>query len=389
MNTKQLKLLKLAATVICIILIVFLIVTFSKSHVKDEEFIVGEIRNNNSTIVAYGPEKFFLNSTFIDDKISFKLVNKNDETGETSVIRDFGNEYVKNPMIAAYNKIFFSTYENTYYYDIETKKIVDFAQGSIQYLNENWYVTLYKDTLYKGEFYPKTYNTKTVSQLTKNGDVKKCFEDEEMLYYIAYTDRSYRSLIGLKKEDLSISVFDTTEGSTEKILTASSNKDYIFEIIQKGETIYLRTIERKDITKKENIELKDLTDIKFIKKSYILNEKEYDDNVYFTAINNLEEQEFYTYEISKKELKKEKSEQSDLSIYSYEVKLNDNSTITISKSGAELASINIANQNFETVEIAEVNKIDEDLYFRIMINPTIYRSCIIKVSKDGSATLYE
>ena len=389
MNTKQLKLLKLAAAVICTILVVFLLVTFSKSHKKEEEFIVGEIRNNNSTIIAYGDEIFFLNNTYDDNTISFKLSNRNEKEGKNIVIKDFKRVYAENPMIAANNKIFFSDHENTYYYDIETKKIVQFAQGTVQYLSDGWYVTLYNDTLYKGEYYPKTFNTKNISQLTKNGDVKRCFEDDEMIYYIAYSERSYRSLIGLKKSDLSISVFDTTEGSTEKILTASSNKEYIFEIMQKDEKTFLRTLERKDKNKKENLELENLTNITFIPRKYILEQKEYDENIYFIATNKAGDNEFYTYNISKKELKKEKPEQTDVSIYNYSTSLTGNSTFDIFKNGMSMATINIPNQTFATSEIAEINKVDNDLYFRVTLDKTNNRSCLVKISEDGKAELYQ
>ena len=160
MDAKKLKLLKVAAVVIFILLGFSLVTTYLRMAEVEEELKLGKIKNNNTSFVVYGDERFYFSSEIVDGKPSFKLINRNEESDTEKVIQNYANIYTDSEILAKDNKIFYYTGDNTYVYDIATGKITLFAEGKMQDLTDEWYITLYEGVLYKGIYYHNTMNTK-------------------------------------------------------------------------------------------------------------------------------------------------------------------------------------------------------------------------------------
>ncbi len=392
MNAKKMALLKLGATILIMILVGVIVATYLGIYREEEVVELGEIRNNDSTIVAYGNETFFI---YTDGNSLYKLarINEKENSGEVLESRDV--EYKDSRIHATLNLIFYNMYGNTYMYDYNTKKTKLFQEGVLQYIQDNWYICLYEGSLYKGVFYPEGLNTHTFKPITSSANVIKIHEDEKNLYYTATSEKNYISLFAIEKSTVRLTVYDTLYGYDEKIVAAGSNEKYVYELIQSldDNRHMLRVIEKDDKTNFIDVKLDEFENFEFFPESYIDSKKAYNQNIYIEAKNSGEKANFYVYNINKDEVEKMAVKQidnlSDVSEYRYSLSFAGSGDVTIYKDGIQFVNIDLKDYNVQQVEFDKIYKIDEEMYFRIYLEPEKIRSIIIKVNKDGKSKVFE
>ncbi len=403
MDAKKLKLLKLAAAVICVFLISMLVSTYLRMADVEEELKLGKIRNNNTSLVAYGDERFFFTSEIIDEKPSFKFVNRNLESGTEKIIEDYSNMYVDSEILAKDNKLFYYTGIDTYVYDITTGKITLFAEGKMQYLNDEYYVTLHEGTLYKGVYYHNTMNTKNINPLTSDGTVQYVYEDDVNLYYVARTSKNYYALIGINKADLKITVYDDVQGYEQKYLEICSNKDYIFVIVEfvEDSTEYaLRIIPKADKKNKWDVKLSNKVSSDgnefysyiFLNENDIADSKTIDDNICMLRFKTNESGEklqdgYIKYNIETEEIKLEKPELNSLCMHEYFAEIRG-SQLIIYKENKEIQKVTLTGQQEGEVVITGIYQIDDNTYYKVLVDPVKKISVYVEVDNENNAEIY-
>lgn len=403
MDAKKLMLLKIGAVVIIVFLIAALVMTYLRMPKGEEELKLGKIRNNYTTLVAYGDEKFFFSSELSGERPLFKFVNKNDKAGTLKVIEEYANSYVDSEIIAKDNKLFYYVGQDTYMYDIATGRISLFAQGELQDLTEEWYVALDDGVLYKGIYYHNTMKTKNRFPITSDGEVEFAYEDEENLYYIARSAKNYYALIGLKKSDLTITVYDTVAGYEENIIDVKSNKNYIFEVVKylKDELVYaLRIIPKGDKNNKWDVQLerKENTDsaseytYALLDREFVDEPKLFDKNIYMLRFKVNESGDvlqdgYMIHDIELDETKLAKPSLTDLCVYEYSAEIRG-AQVVIYKQNKEYKKVTLSGQKEGELEITKIYKIDNEIYLKVTLNPAKKHSIYIRINEDGSAEIY-
>ncbi len=396
MNAKKLKLLKVSAVVIIIFLISALVMTYMRMADVEEELKLGKIKNNNTSFVVYGDEKFFFSSEIIDGKPSFKLINKNEETDTVKVIQDYANTYADSEILAKDNKIYYYTGIDTYVYDIATGKITLFAQGKMQYLTDEWYITLHEGTLYKGIYYHNTMNTKERYPLTSDGEVQYAYQDDTNLYFVARTSKNYYALMGLNKTDLTITVYDTVQGYEEGFIEVATNKDYVFSLINVVNDPHeyrLRIISKANKKEKWDVKLeKDAYSYVLLDGDDILDNKLLDDNIFMLRfkkddLGKINQDGYMRYNISSEKTTIEKVELNDLCVYEYSAKASDDELV-IYKNNKVLHKVELNGQKTDGVKILGVYKIEEDTYYKVMIDSKKKIFIYVKVDVENNVKIY-
>lgn len=403
MNAKYLKLLKIAAVLICVFLVSMLVTTYLRMADVEEELELGKIKNNNTTFVEYGDEKFYFSSEVVDGKPSFKFINRNDENHTEKVIEDYANMYVDSKILAKDNMLFYYTGVNTYVYDIASGKKTLFAEGQMQYLTDEWYVTLFEGTLYKGVYYHNTMNTKNINPLTSDGTIVYAYEDDSNLYYTARTSKNYYALMGINKTDLAVTVYDTIQGYNETYLEVFSNKDYIFALVEylDGSAEYaLRIIPKEDkknrwdvkLDKQVNPEHKDYYSYVFLKESDLADPKLINENIFMLRFKTNESGEklqdgYMKFDLKTEEIKLEKPELNALCLHEYSAEIKG-AQLIVYKENKELFKVKLTGQKEGEVNVTNIYQIDNETYYKITTDPSRKVSTYVKVNADNIADVY-
>ncbi len=396
MDAKKLKLLKLAAVVIFIFLGASLVMTYLRMADVEQELKLGKIRNNNTSLIAYGDEKFFFSSEIVDGKPSFKLINRNEETNEEKVIQDYLNTYTDSEILAKDNKLYYYTGIDTYVYDIATGKITLFAEGKMQYLTDEWYITLHEGVLYRGVYYHNTMNTKERYPLTSDGEVQYAYQDDKNLYYVARTSKNYYALLGLNKTDLTITVYDTVQGYEENYIQVTSNKDYIFALVELANNpaeYDLRIIRKNDKKDKWNVKIeKDAYSYVFLDEKFIADPKLLDENIYMLRFKTNDSGEklqdaYVKFNLNTEEISLEKPALTSLCVYEYSAEIKG-AQLIIYKDNKEIQKVTMSGQKEAELEVTAVYQIDEEFYYKVLIDPHRKISTYIKVDSENNAEIY-
>ena len=382
MDAKKLKLLKLAAVVIFI---------FLGASLK-----LGNIRNNNASLIAYGDERFLFTSEIVDGKPSFKLIHRNEESSGEKIIQNFSNTYTDSEILAKDNKIYYYTGIDTYVYDIADGKITLFAQGEMQDLNEEWYVTLHEGILYKGIYYHNTMNTKEIYPLTSDGMVRYAYEDDVNLYYIARTSKNYYALLGLNKSDLTITVYDTVQGYDEQFVQVTSNDEYVYAIVEymNDSTQYaLRIIPKADKKNKWDVKLaKDEYSYVFLNERDLVDTKLLNDNLFMLRFKRNESGEtlqdaYVKFDLKTEKIVLEKPELTDVSLYEYAAEIVG-AQLIIYKDNKEIHKVTLSGQTEGEVKVTNVYKIDDETYYKVLVDPQRKISVYVRVNSENKAEIY-
>lgn len=403
MNAKHLKLLKLAAVAICVFLVSMLVTTYFRMADVEEELKLGKIRNNNTSLVAYGDERFYFSSEVVDGKPSFKFINKNAKDGTKKVIQDYANMYVDSSILAKDNKLFYYTGENTYVYDIETGKITLFAEGKMQYLTEEYYLTLYEGVLYKGVYYHNTMNTKNISPMISDGKVQYAYEDNENLYYTARTSKNYYALFGISKSDSTITVYDSVQGYEENYNQIASNKDYIFAVVEFADDsseYALRIIEKSNKKNKWDVKLdnrvapekNEFYSYVFLNENDLLDPKLAVENIFMLRFRTNESGEtlqdgYMKYNFKSEELHLEKPELNNLYINEYSATIKG-AQLVIYKENKEIQKVDLSGQKEGEVKVTAVYQIDDEMYYKVLVDPSKRISVYVEVDAENNAKIY-
>ena len=396
MDAKKLKLLKLAAVVIFIFLGASLTMTYLRMAKVEEELKLGNIRNNNASLIAYGDERFLFTSEIVDGKPSFKLIHRNEESSGEKIIQNFSNTYTDSEILAKDNKIYYYTGIDTYVYDIADGKITLFAQGEMQDLNEEWYVTLHEGILYKGIYYHNTMNTKEIYPLTSDGMVRYAYEDDVNLYYIARTSKNYYALLGLNKSDLTITVYDTVQGHDEQFVQVTSNDEYIYTIVEymNDSTQYaLRIIPKADKKNKWDVKLaKDEYSYVFLNERDLVDTKLLNDNLFMLRFKRNESGEtlqdaYVKFDLKTEKIVLEKPELTDVSLYEYAAEILG-AQLIIYKENKEIHKVPLSGQTEGEVKITNVYKIDDEIYYKVLVDPQRKISVYVRVNSENKAEIY-
>lgn len=396
MDAKKLKLLKLAAVVIFIFLGASLTMTYLRMAKVEEELKLGNIRNNNASLIAYGDERFLFTSEIVDGKPSFKLIHRNEESSGEKIIQNFSNTYTDSEILAKDNKIYYYTGIDTYVYDIAEGKITLFAQGKMQDLNEEWYVTLHEGILYKGIYYHNTMNTKEIYPLTSDGMVRYAYEDDVNLYYIARTSKNYYALLGLNKSDLTITVYDTVQGYDEQFVQVTSNDEYVYAIVEymNDSTQYaLRIIPKADKKNKWDVKLaKDEYSYVFLNERDLVDTKLLNDNLFMLRFKRNESGEtlqdaYVKFDLKTEKIVLEKPELTDVSLYEYAAEIVG-AQLIIYKENKEIHKVTISGQTEGEVKVTNVYKIDDETYYKVLVDPQRKISVYVRVNSENKAEIY-
>lgn len=396
MDAKKLKLLKLAAVVIFIFLGASLTMTYLRMAKVEEELKLGNIRNNNASLIAYGDERFLFTSEIVDGKPSFKLIHRNEESSGEKIIQNFSNTYTDSEILAKDNKIYYYTGIDTYVYDIADGKITLFAQGEMQDLNEEWYVTLHEGILYKGIYYHNTMNTKEIYPLTSDGMARYAYEDDVNLYYIARTSKNYYALLGLNKSDLTITVYDTVQGYDEQFVQIMSNDEYVYAIVEymNDSTQYaLRIIPKADKKNKWDVKLaKDEYSYVFLNERDLVDTKLLNDNLFMLRFKRNESGEnlqdaYVKFDLKTEKIVLEKPELTDVSLYEYAAEIVG-AQLIIYKENKEIHKVPLSGQTEGEVKVTNVYKIDDETYYKVLVDPQRKISVYVRVNSENKAEIY-
>ncbi|MBR3888221.1 MAG: hypothetical protein IKJ32_03895 [Clostridia bacterium] len=396
MDAKKLKLLKVAAVVIFILLGFSLVTTYLRMAEVEEELKLGKIKNNNTSFVVYGDERFYFSSEIVDGKPSFKLINRNEESDTEKVIQNYANIYTDSEILAKDNKIFYYTGDNTYVYDIATGKITLFAEGKMQDLTDEWYITLYEGVLYKGIYYHNTMNTKERYPLTSDGEVQYAYQDDNNLYYIARTSKNYYALIGLNKTDLTITVYDTVQGYDENYTQVYSNNEYIFTLVNytnDSSQYALRIIRKSDKKDKWDVKIeKGAYSYVFLNEEFITDPTLLDENIYMLRFKTNDSGEklqdaYVKFDLSAEEISLEKPELTPLCVYEYSAEIKG-AQLIIYKDNKEINKVTLSGLKEGTLQITNVYQIDGETYYKVLTDPQRRISTYIKVDSENNAEIY-
>ena len=214
------------------------------------------VYNNDSHIVAYDGNVYFMNHYEINHKTHYELSSMPIDFAKTDanmIVSPTGLVQFRTVKPGEYLKIdagiiFYQYAGDTYYYEIENGASDRFCQGNIQYLDmaSNRYITLYKGCLYEGRFSLGTLNTYRINQLTTSS-MQKLAEDKDNIYYYAAEKKPV--LVGLRKNDLTFLIYDIIDKGEYHLSKIKLTDNDIIELVESGENYYSLPINKKSKAK--------------------------------------------------------------------------------------------------------------------------------------------
>lgn len=374
------KLIRLAIiiAVLMVMLIIFANLFYKKETTTDKEvqeaiYKNAVLLNNNDRIIQYGNEVFYI-SNFKDSSIAPFVV--------ASIPADFDEEGgIKNPLIIAtqkmansssklflYNNCLYYTYiDNTYEYNLLTKVMRTFCEGELQYINDNYFVSLDDGDLYKGEYYPTTHSVKSLQNLTTASNMTRLCEDDDMIFYESRASDEIRLVIGLNKSNYNLKIYYRYDVTEYNLSSAISNDNSLTLLVQSERGIMsesgtynkpftLISIKKKDLSKTENMLENKYENGEIL---YMSNNKE---NIPVCKLT-LDDDTNETYKLNPNTLK---LSEYDEKIDKYEIKPEKNEVVIL-ENGKEITRYTSKFESIENAYLPDVYKVGDYIYFDISV----------------------
>ena len=248
MQDVNIKVLKIMAVGIVVILsIILVVVSLSNRQQPVEEIIYHESINDNERVAHYGENLYCCLPLQIDGKTQNALIkmpiNFNDNTSR-EIVDVFDTASVRKKTLNFFeNKLFYKD-GDTYMYDIGKGTIDVFCEGELQFMVEpDAFIMLEDGDIYKGIYYPATYMARRFEKLA-DGDFVKRGEDDKKVYYSSVAG-SNTIIISLDKESLRIVTLDDIDTSKRTLENVLVTDDFIYVLISDSEGKHVRKISKE------------------------------------------------------------------------------------------------------------------------------------------------
>lgn len=334
-------------------------------RVNEEKVKNYDIVNNNSKFVHYNDNVYYIANNYIGNKMQYKICSLPIEFDETNndYKEIFSSDSTLETGLYIYdNKIFYKYLTNTYMYNLLDENTSMFCEGTLQYIKDNKFITLYEGSLYEGEYYPVNYVIKSYRQLSQT-KFKKMFENNDSIFYLNTDNTESKTLYRFNKDTKELKIYDKIDLTLNNdVLDVSYNDGFIYELIDGYSGLFIKRINEKSNNNMDRINLYEFTNVNFINDN---NSKKNGDLCFYGTKSGDNEGSYY---IVKSNSDKEEiySNFSYLNYYDFSVKLNkDENKVCLYKNNELITEVSYEDENITSAELEYIEIVENYIYYKI------------------------